>query len=226
MQAPPSCAAAAEAPRLFARPASLERSAKRSSSSSAGKRAPPPSPPADGAPFAEHLRISGVQRQRLQDSILAGIGRLLDSSKTLLADASPDAPDSGGPLAVAGGLYTYALEEYGKLLLIRSLPEKGGSVSVPYREIFRSHSKKFRAALDALPYECRLLGGGIFDPRIFDPRIFDTDVLEATFSARASQFYTDIDRGGEPAASRRPRAKTLEKAPRGLERAAAEWEAP
>ena len=186
-----------------------------------------PEPPPRGAPAAaDHVRISGGQLWRLQDAILSGIRRLLGSSEALRrAAASAGEPDSGGLLTVAGGLYTYAVEEYGKLLLLESLPEKGGAVSVPYREIFRSHGKKFEAALGALPADCGRLARGIFDPRIFDPRIFDTEVTEATFFTRMSMLYTDIDRSGRPSAPRRVDAGLLEKALRGLEQAAAEWEA-
>lgn len=182
---------------------------------------------AGGAPAdAGHLRITAARRRSMQDAVLAGIGRLLASAEALRREAaSAGASEPGGLLAVAGGLYTYAVEEYGKLLLLEGLPEKGGIVSVPHAEIFRRHGKKFKAAHEALPQECRWLGRGLFDPAIFDPRIFDTEAAEATFSGRTSLLYTDIGRTGNPRVARRPDAKMLEKALRGLERAVAEWEA-
>lgn len=182
---------------------------------------------AGGAPAdAGHLRITAAQRRSLQDAVLAGIGRLLASAEALRREAdSAGAPEPGGLLAVAGGLYTYAVEEYGKLLLLEGLPEKGGCASVPYAEIFRRHGKKFKAAHGALPQECRRLGRGLFDPAIFGPRIFDTEAAEATFSGRTSMLYTDIGLSGSPRVARRPDAKMLEKALRGLERAVTEWEA-
>ena len=148
---------------------------------------------------------------------------LLRSARALLdASASPDEPDSGGLLAVAGGLYTYAVEEYGKLLLLGSLPEKGGIVSVPYLDIFRSHRKKFDAALENLPADCGQLKWGIFDPAIFDPAIFNTGI-DASFASRASLLYLDMDPDGRPVAPDIPDRGQLAKAIGGLERAVAEW---
>ena len=117
-----------------------------------------PAPARGAPPVAEHVRINGGQRETLQGDVLAGVRSLLRSASILLAAAaSPGEPDPRGLLTASGALYTYAVEEYGKLLLIESLPEKGGIVSVPYREIFRSHGKKFEAALGALPAECARL---------------------------------------------------------------------
>ena len=183
--------------------------------------------PARGAPSAaEHAQISAEQRVALQGAVLAGVRSLLRSARILLdAAASPGGPDPRGLLTAAAGLYTYAVEEYGKMLLLESLPEKGDNVSVPYREIFRSHRKKFEAALGALPTDCGRLTRGIFDPRIFDPRIFDTEVTEATFFTRMSLFYTDIGRSGRLSTPRRLDAKLLGRALQGLEQAATEWEA-
>ena len=173
------------------------------------------------APAAGHRRISGRQRLRMQYAILSGVRGLLSSAALLCRGAASSGADlSAGLLAAAGGLYTYALEEYGKLLLLDSLPEKGGIVSVPLLEMFRRHGKKFGAALDSLPEECRLLGGGPTGPRL--PC---AEPLEATFPGRTSMLYTDIGRNGEPSAPRRPDAKMLEKALRGLDRAVAEREA-
>lgn len=172
---------------------------------------------------AGHLRITAAQRRRLQDAVLAGIGHLLASAEALRRGAaSAGAPEPGGLLTVAGGLYTYAVEEYGKLLLLGSLPEKGGIVSVPYREIFRTHQKKFDAALDNLPADCGQLKWGIFDPALFDPAIFDTG-MDASFASRASPLYLDMDPDGRPVAPDVPDRGQLAKAIGGLERAVAEW---
>ena len=128
----------------------------------------------------------------MQDAILSGVRGLLSSAALLCRGAASSGADlPAGLLAAAGGLYTYALEEYGKLLLLDSLTEKGGIVSVPLQEMFRRHGKKFKAALDSLPKECRLLGGGPHGPRL--PC---AEPLEATFPGRTSMLYTDIGRNG------------------------------
>lgn len=177
---------------------------------------------AEGA--GRHQRISVEQRESLLDAVLAGIRRLLRSAEALRREAlSPDAADPDGLLAVAGGLYTYAVEEYGKALLIESLPEKGGIISVPYREIFGSHGKKFEAALKDLPVECSAIGAGVFDPHIFDPRIFDTG-LQATFQGRMRLLYLDMDRKGGPIVEDTPDARMLAGALSGLDQALARKE--
>ena len=158
-----------------------------------------------------------------------GIMRLLGSFEALRrAAASAGEPDSAGlPAAAAApapasGPRTPAPAECGRPLLTRPLPEKGGAAPVPHRRTFRLHGKKLGAAPDAHPRERRLPGGGILVPRIFGAQLPEATLAAWTLPPRA-----DIGRGGgAPAAPRRLLAKTLERAPRGLERAAAEREAP
>ena len=191
--------------------------------------APAPAPAPAAAPAAEHVRISGGQREILQGAAAAGVQPLLHSARILLdAAASLDTadvlgePGSGDLLTIAGGLYTYAVEEYGKLLLLGSLPEKAGVVSVPYRETFRSHGKKFEAALRKLPADCALMRRGPFDPRIFDPRIFNTG-MDESFAGRTHLFYLDMGPDGHPVAPHPPDPAQLAKAIDGLGRAVMEW---
>ena len=194
-------------------------------------------PPTAAAGDGGRRRITARQRRRLEDAALSGIGRILASSRFLHgATTGRSLPDSDGLLAVAAGLYTYALEEYGKLLLVGRLPEKGGIISVPYRAIFRSHGKKFEAAREALPKGCWSAEAGIFDPRIFDPRIFDPRIfdprifdtrgsLEATFHSRTSSFYLDIEHSGDPVKPIPMKAGLLGSALSGMERTVKECEA-
>ena len=176
---------------------------------------------ARGAPAAaaaaEHVRIRGEQREILQGAAAAGVQPLLHSARILLdAAASLDTadvlgePGSGDLLTIAGGLYTYAVEEYGKLLLLDSLQEKAGVVSVPHREIFRSRGKKFEAALRKLPADCALMRRGPFDPRIFDPAIFDTG-MDESFASRTHLFYLDMGPDGHPVAPHPPDPAQLAK---------------
>lgn len=174
-----------------------------------------------------HRRITARQRRRLEDAILSGIRRILASSRVLHSAATGRSrSDSDGLLAVAAGLYTYAFEEYGKLLLVARLPEKGGVISVPYREIFRSHGKKFEAARGTLPKECwSAVEGYIGSAYIGSARVGIVTTLDATFPARMSIFYLDMDSNGDPAESIPSSAKLLENALAGMERAVGEWEA-
>lgn len=178
-----------------------------------------PAPVRRAPSAAEHVRINDEQRTALQGAVLAGAQSLSRSARILLdAAAAPGEPDPGGLLTAAGGLYTYAVEEYGKMLLLGSLPEKGGAVSVPYREIFRSHEKKFEAAFKDLPADCAQLKWGLFDPGLFDPRLFDTG-LGAGFAGRTNLLYLDMDLDGRPVAPGVPDPEQLAKAVAGLERA-------
>jgi hypothetical protein len=48
---------------------------------------------------------------------------------------------------IAAGLYTYALEEFGKLLLVRESKSKNNQYEIK-REWFRTHKDKFPKAFD------------------------------------------------------------------------------
>jgi AbiV family abortive infection protein len=109
---------------------------------------------------------------------------LLDSSEKLL--------DNGGNDALCAGLYTYAVEEYGKLLFLKKYRPVSGKVTIRYRDEFRDHIKKFSEAITNLPNECTNLRQAIFDPAIFDPEIFDTQEVIADFEARTAIFYSDF----------------------------------
>ena len=177
-------------------------------------------------PAAWNMQISVMQCRRLQDAALAGVRRLLDSVSFLCCRADPGraAPDSDGLLTVAGGLYISALAEYGKLLLIESLPEKEGNVSIPYLDIFRTHHKKIEAAIAELPPECAQLKYGVFDPWLFDPHLFDTR-LDVRFPRRAHTLYLDMKCDGSPVVPGPPDPGQLRSAIDGLEGAVARREA-
>ena len=186
--------------------------------------------PARRAPSAAvHRKISNRKRETLQGAAAAGVQSLLWSARILLdKEASSDAaailgdPGPGDLAAVAAALHTYAVEEYGKLLLLGSLPEEDGVVSVPHRVIFRSHDKKFNAALEKIPAECALIRQGPPDLSMFNPTIFDMG-MDASFESRTRLLYLDMDSNGNPTAPRPPAPAHLAKAVAGLERAVADW---
>lgn len=176
-------------------------------------------------------KIGGGKRETLQGAVAAGVRSFLWSARILLdKTASSDAadilgePGPGDLLTVAAALYTYAVEEYCKLLLLGSLPEKDGVVSVPYHEMFRSHDKKFGAALVKLPAECALIRRGLPELGIFNPAIFDMG-MDASFESRKCLLYLDMDPDGNPTAPRPPAPAQFEEAIDGLEAAVAEWAA-
>ncbi len=93
---------------------------------------------------------------------------------------------------VAGGLYTYAIEEYGKFLILNSYQPIEGKVTLDNR-IFIKHDEKFSKAIENLPTECLSISKGLFDSKIFNSKIFNTKGTVATFNARKGIFYTDLD---------------------------------
>ena len=51
---------------------------------------------------------------------------------------------------VAAGLYIYAVEELGKLLLLEKIKRKNGRYDISYRKEFLNHDVKFSITLDYL----------------------------------------------------------------------------
>ncbi len=99
---------------------------------------------------------------------------------------------------LSAGLYLYAFEEFGKLLVLHDTEKVNGKHRVNYANKFTRHSKKFKCAaryLEAHGYDdCLVLGGG-FDPRGFDSKGFITAML-ADFDSRLSIFYSDFNEDG------------------------------
>lgn len=96
---------------------------------------------------------------------------------------------------VCAGLFTYAIEEYGKLLILQSCDLVNNKVKIEYRTKFLIHKEKFRVAIEKLksisPQSIEL-GKSMFDSRIFNPRIFNTDKTIAEFETRKTIFYSDF----------------------------------
>jgi hypothetical protein len=129
-------------------------------------------------------------KQLLQET-LNGVIKMLDASNLLLSN--------GGNEAISAGLYTYAVEEYGKILLLKKCVPTNGKVTINYSQIFRDsrHDNKFPSAIKDFENqapECIILAKGMFDPAIFDLKIFDnTPPIIADFTTRMAIFYCDID---------------------------------
>jgi hypothetical protein len=132
-------------------------------------------------------------KQLLQET-LKGVIRMLDASNKLL--------QVEGSEAICAGLYTYAVEEYGKYLLLKQCVPMNEKVTFDYEKIFRDkrHQNKFIAAIEDFRKqapECIILAKGMFDPAIFDPQIFDTTApVIVDFNTRMAIFYCDISDSG------------------------------
>jgi AbiV family abortive infection protein len=114
----------------------------------------------------------------------------------MLLDCAEKLMQSGGNEAICAGLYTYAIEEYGKFLLLKKYSPIDGKVQIRYNKKFRNHHAKFGIAVKNLPQECSILHKGIFDPHIFAKGIFDEMVL-ADLEARLAIFYSDFTDSAE-----------------------------
>jgi AbiV family abortive infection protein len=116
------------------------------------------------------------------DKTIHGVLRLLESAEILL--------DNGGNEAISAGLYTYAVEEYGKILVLKQSKHVEGKVEIKYREKFRCHSEKFKKAIDDLPKECKTIGITGFEEGFEEG--FERKYFLADFEARMDVFYCDF----------------------------------
>ena len=89
---------------------------------------------------------------------------------------------------VSAGIYVYAVEELGKLEVLKNV--QNGKLPD-----FRHHNKKFKKAKEYLDTkkhpECFYLNEGAFDSDAFDTDGFDTEVAPNT-NARLGIFYVDL----------------------------------
>jgi hypothetical protein len=101
-------------------------------------------------------------------------------------------------LEISAGLYTYAIEEFGKLLVLkRSISTKNGARKILYRSEFTNHNHKFTVAFDYLSehriFECMIINTGDFSIQNFHWKNFHVGLL-ADFESRLSIFYSDFER--------------------------------
>ena len=92
-----------------------------------------------------------------------GVNRCIEKTERLLNNALV-LIDEGKDITHAMGLYTFAIEEYGKALLLKECSlDPDGKYRVPV-EIFtgrESHKLKFHRGNKDLPEECKIFGFGV-----------------------------------------------------------------
>ncbi len=121
---------------------------------------------------------------------------LLQNIRYLL-ETLPEHPERKMDVQLAStGLYTHALEEYGKLVLLGSIEPVSNRIHLTsIHDELRRHDVKIQLALMDLPEECGRVVMGAFDPQAFDSSAFQThDPL--TWNTRLDIFNTDIDENG------------------------------
>lgn len=128
----------------------------------------------------------------MKKNTLSGVLRLLESADILLS--------SNGDVAICAGLYTYAVEEYGKLILLSECVPENGKVDINLKQLFyghKSHDSKFEAALNRMPDECKNIGvdfwAGHFPKGWWDGLFPDEKSVVAGFKSRLAIFYCDLD---------------------------------
>jgi AbiV family abortive infection protein len=95
------------------------------------------------------------------------------------------------------GLYTYALEEYGKILFLNRCPTlPNNKIKVRYTQDnhgFLNHDHKFNLAKSALPDSYMVLREGDYNSEDYDGNDYVVDT-PADFEARMSVFYADFNK--------------------------------
>jgi len=138
--------------------------------------------------------------QSIISDTLWRIRSLLDATRTLLNDIDEDEDENEyfsttintGYPTIAAGLYTFAVEEYGKYLYLKSLEPIDEKYHIDYSNEFTNHNKKFERALSNLPDECKLVNLGEGKDTEFDEPDFHDDII-ANFETRLRIFYSDFD---------------------------------
>jgi len=139
--------------------------------------------------------------QSITSHTLWRISSLLDAVRILLKDVDDgEEQDLGkftmtigtGDPTIAAGLYTFAIEEYGKYLYLKSLEPVDGKYHIDYLGEFKNHPKKFERALSNLPDECKLVHLGEKEDTEFYEPDFHKDII-ADFETRLRIFYSDFD---------------------------------
>jgi AbiV family abortive infection protein len=143
----------------------------------------------NGKGWIEFLELTEDLWKKIMQETLNGILTLLDSSRILLIN--------NGNESICAGIYTYAIEEYGKLLLLKQYIPKDEKVTIKYRDEFRNHKAKFKVAIQNLPEAC----GNLcriqltYDYEYMNVNGFYRDTI-ADFEARLAIFYSDFDNSG------------------------------
>ena len=165
-----------------------------------------------------HIEISETVRKQMMEFIKDGILRKINAVKHLQT-ADKD---------IAAGLYVYAVEEFGKLLLLRDAPLLNGKRKIKYAEEFVDHRTKIKKASEYFRRNnsnvCMILAQGCpgqtsdVDEGNWDNVIVD---IAADTEARLSIFYADFvyDHDKNPVVESQPdvEPKMLQRASEQLE---------
>jgi hypothetical protein len=125
---------------------------------------------------------------------------------------------------ISAGLYTFAIEEFGKIQVLKNTPPINGNHTINYRREFVRHPVKFPLAFNYLKNnnydKCLELSEGGYDYNGFVSEAFEIQ-LSADFETRLLIFYSDFDSDGSIAELPPVDSNLLREAIDGLEMATA-----
>lgn len=140
--------------------------------------------PSGGSQVSMRIRLEKIRE---------GIGHALRKSAQHLVGA--EACLSIGSLDSAIGLTVFAIEEFGRAVVLRENLETG-SEEVDKR-INTNHDFKWNKAFTILPRKFKTIHTGGFDPKGFDPVAFDTEDESITHEIRMRAVYVDYDESND-----------------------------
>lgn len=106
--------------------------------------------------------------------------------------------DNGGQLQIVAALYIHAIEEFGKLVYVLSIPDEGGITTInTSNEWFKNHEVKIELAKAILPPECFTLNQGGFISSGFTRSGFNVHEV-VDWPTRLTIFNTDLKDGRVP----------------------------
>ena len=126
-----------------------------------------------------------LTQNNLLDEIRARVLKILDNVEILL--------NNGGDLQICGALYTHAIEEYGKFILIKNSVVSNGICTIDMTS-FKDHDSKIKLAQQNLPSDCFTLKQGSFGKHNFGRSNFSVHEV-ADWEARLSIFNADLVNG-------------------------------
>jgi len=122
---------------------------------------------------------------------LYNVFSLINSSRILLKENIKENRDvKYEDPHVSAALYIFAIEEFGKALILQEYKSVQDEVTIQYKYEFLDHTKKFEKGLKELPAECHILHKGNFGANY--GANFDIDEY-ASIEARFDILYSDLN---------------------------------
>jgi hypothetical protein len=133
---------------------------------------------------SEKLDVNDKLMEEVMSAIKQGITRKLAAAREMIDHDNE----------VAGGIYTYAVEELGKLELLKGSQKTLDGYQIDYKRGFLGHNIKFEKAAKYLEAhnhsECIDIGGSFSKASLSDSFTLE---LETNTEARLGIFYVDFE---------------------------------